>query len=143
MAQSYRTATGYVYVARKALQDLVSPYRYDDATLILVLNIGLAEMSRIRPDIFLDLKYVRPLRKGDIGDGTPDAYTIADLSVNADGTYNITQGTLIPVPGKYASALDWFMAGSAQFLDVTDTQDARAQGFLAKFQSHLTTLSAA
>jgi hypothetical protein len=41
------------------------------------------------------------------------------------------------------SALDWFVNGWSQFLDVTDTQDARAQGFMAKFQSHLTTLSAA
>jgi hypothetical protein len=141
--QSYRTATGYVYVARKALQDLVSPYRYDDNTLVLVLNIGLAEMSRIRPDIFLDLKYSRSLRKGDTGDGVPIGYTTADLSTNADGSYNPTQGTPIPVPSKYASALDWYMAGAAQFFDVTDTQDARAQGFLQKFQTHLTSLSAA
>lgn len=141
--QRYRTATGYVYVARKALQDLVAPYRYDDDTLILLLNIGIGEMHRIRPDIFLDLKYMRPLRKGDTDDGLPQAYTIADLSVNSDGSYNQSAGTPLPIPTKYAGALDWFMAGAAQFYDVTDTQDARAQGFLQKFQTHLTTLSAA
>lgn len=141
--QRYRTVTAYIYVARKALQDLVAPYRYDDATLILLMNIGMAEMQRIRSDIFLDLKYQQPIRKGDTDDGLPQVYTTADISTNPDGSYNQNSGTLIPIPSKYAGALDWFMAGSAQFFDVTDTQDQRAQGFLQKFQTHLTTLSAA
>jgi hypothetical protein len=100
-------------------------------------------MGRIRPDIFLDLKYQRPLRKGDTDDGNPPQYGTADVATNPDGTYILGKGTLVPVPNKYMSALDWFVNGWAQFLDVTDTQDARAQGFMAKFQSHLTTLSAA
>ena len=143
MAQRYRTVTGYVYVARKALQDLIAPYRYDDDTILMFFNIGVAEMQRIRPDIFLDLKYQRPLRKGDTDDGLPQTYSTADLSTNPDGTYNQDKGTMVPVPSKYAAALDWYMAGAAQFMDVTDTQDARAQGFMQKFQTHLTTLSAA
>lgn len=143
MAQRYRTVTGYVYVARKALQDLVAPYRYDDDTLLLLLNIGVGEMHRIRSDIFLDLKYQRPLRKGDTDDGLPQPYSPADLSINTDGTYNQSGGTMLPIPTKYAGALDWFIAGAAQFYDVTDSQDQRAQGFMQKFQTHLTTLSAA
>ena len=43
----------------------------------------------------------------------------------------------MPVPSKYVSTLDWFINGWSQFLDVTDTQDARAQGFIAKFQSRI------
>lgn len=107
------------------------------------LNIGLSEMGRIRPDMFLDLKYQRPLRKGDIEDGNPQAYSLADIATNEDGSYNVASGTLVPVPSKYAATLDWFINGWAQFLDVTDTQDQRAQAFIVKFQSHLTTLSAA
>jgi hypothetical protein len=128
--------------ARLALQDGVTPYRYPDSTLLSALNIGLSEMGRIRPDIFLDLKYQQPLGKGDTDDGLPPGYIPTDVATNPDGTYT-NGGTLVPVPGKYASALDWFINGWAQFLDVTDTQDARAQAFIAKFQSHLTTLSAA
>ena len=143
MAQRYRTATAYVSVARLGLQDAVLPYRYPDSTLLTALNIGLSEMGRIRPDIFLDLKYQRPLRKGDTDDGSPPGYNTADIVVNSDGSYNTAKGTLVPVPAKYDSALDWFINGWTQFLDVTDTQDARAQGFMAKFQAHLTTLSAA
>jgi hypothetical protein len=143
MAQRYRTVTDYLGVARLGLQDAVSPYRYPDTTLLIALNIGLGEMGRIRPDIFLDLKYQRPLRKGDIDEGNPPQYTTADVTTNTDGSYILGKGTLVPVPNKYMATLDWFVNGWAQFLDVTDTQDARAQGFMAKFQSHLTTLSAA
>lgn len=142
MAQQYRTATTYIATARLNLQDLVAPYRYPDTTLLLALNIGLSELGRIRPDVYLDLKYQNPLRKGDIDDGQPPTYSLADIVINPDGTYNSMDGTLVPVPGKYASTLDWFMNGWVQFIDVTDTQDQRAQGFLAKFQSHLTTLTA-
>jgi hypothetical protein len=141
--QRYRTVTDYLSVARLGLQDAVSPYRYPDATLLIALNIGLGEMGRVRPDIFLDLKYQRPLRKGDTDEGNPPQYTPADVATNPDGSYILGKGTLVPVPNKYMSALDWFVNGWSQFLDVTDTQDARAQGFMAKFQSHLTTLSAA
>ena len=143
MAQRYRSVTEYMAVARLGLQDAVSPYRYPDTTLLLALNIGLAEMSRVRNDIFLDLKYQRPLRKGDIYDGSPPQYTSADVLTDTNGNYILSGGTLVPVPNKYVSSLDWFINGWSQFLDVTDTQDARAQGFMAKFQSHLTTLSAA
>jgi hypothetical protein len=130
MAQYYRTVTDYINVARLNLQDAVSPYRYTDDNLLLALNIGLAEIGRIRPDMFLDLKYQRPLRKGDTNEGMPSPYAAVDA-------------TLVPVPSKYMSSLDWFINGWTQFLDVTDTQDQRAQAFIAKFQSHLTTLSAA
>jgi|HubBroStandDraft_5_1064220.scaffolds.fasta_scaffold16980_2 hypothetical protein len=143
MAQTYRTVTAYLAIARLNLQDAVSPYRYPDANLVLALNIGLGEMGRIRPDMYLDLKYQRPLRKGDIDDGFPPTYSTADIALNSDGTYDPAKGTLVPIPVKYASAMDWFINGWMQFLDVTDTQDQRAQGFLGKFQSHLTTLSAA
>jgi hypothetical protein len=143
MAQRYRTVTDYMAIARLGLQDAVSPYRYPDTTLLSALNIGLSEMGRIRADMFLDLKYQQPLRKGDTDDGNPPLYTTDDVALNTDGSYSLGKGTPVPVPNKYVSALDWFINGWSQFLDVTDTQDARAQGFMAKFQSHLTTLSAA
>ena len=125
------------------MQDAVWPYRYPDTTLLIALNVGVGEMGRIRPDMFLDLKYQQPLSKGDTNDGNPPLYTTADVATDTSGNYILGKGTLVPVPTKYVSTLDWFINGWSQFLDVTDTQDARAQGFIAKFQSHLTTLSAA
>ena len=143
MAQTYVDVTHYVYMTRLELQDLIPPYRYADSTVIRALNRGIAELSRLRPDIFLDLKYQSPLRKGDIGDGIPSGYSVTDIGFDTDGNYVEGKGTAVPIPSKYISALEWFMSGWIQFFDVTDTQDQRAQGFLAKFQSHVITLNAA
>lgn len=143
MPQTYPTATQYVATARLLLQDAIAPYRYPDQIILTALNVAMDELGRLRPDILLDLKYQQPLGKGDTGDGVPSPYTVSDLSVNPDGTYNITLGTPVPVPNKYRSAVDWFVTGWTQFLDVTDTQDQRAQAFITKFQSHLIALNAA
>ena len=143
MAQTYVDVTHYVYMARLELQDLIPPYRYADTTLVRALNRGLSELSRLRPDILLDLKYQSPLRRGDIGDGIPGGYSIADIGFDTSGNYLEGAGTAVPIPSKYVSPLEWFTAGWIQFFDVTDTQDARASGFLAKFQSHLIQLTAA
>jgi hypothetical protein len=143
LAQTYYTATNYVAAARLTLQDAVAPYRYPDEDVVGALNIAMAELGRIRPDILLDLKYMRPIVKGDIGDGVPGPYAVSDIAVNPDGTYNTSQGTLVPISVKYTQAVNWFIAGWLQMYDVTDTQDQRAQGFMAKFQQHLLTLNAA
>lgn len=143
MAQTYVDVTHYVYMARLELQDLIPPYRYADATLVRALNRAISEMSRLRPDILLDLKYQSPLRKGDTGDGIPGGYSVDDIGFDATGHYVEGKGTAVPIPSKYVSTIEWFMPGWLQFLDVTDTQDQRAQGFLAKFHSHLISLNAA
>ena len=89
MAQYYRTVADYAATARSQLQDLVGPpYRYSDDDIVGALNQALAEMGRVRPDLFLDLKYMQPLKKGDIGDGAPAVYTASD----------ITDNTAVPVP---------------------------------------------
>ena len=143
MAQTYVDVTHYVYMARLELQDLILPYRYPDTTVVRALNRAVAELSRLRPDILLDLKYQSPLGKGDIDDGIPSQYAITDIGFDSAGNYVEGKGTFVPIPSKYISAVEWFMPGWLQFFDVTDTQDQRAQGFLAKFQQHLITLNAA
>lgn len=143
MAQHYLTATQYVATARLLLQDNVAPYRYSDNSILGSLNVAMDELGRMRPDMFLDLKYQQPLRRGDTDDGVPGPYSLRDIVVNSDGTYNIARGTMVPVPGKYRSAVDWFVSGWLQMLDVADMQDQRAQAFMMKFQQHLITLNAA
>jgi hypothetical protein len=49
----------------------------------------------------------------------------------------------VPIPSKYTVPVQWFINGWLQFMDVADTQDQRAQGFILKFQSHLMTTAAA
>ena len=143
MAQTYPDVTHYVYMARLELQDFIQPYRYDDTVLVRGLNRAIAELSRLRPDILLDLKYQHPLRRGDIGDGIPGGYSVSDIGFASAGVYQEGSGTSVPIPSKYVSALEWFIPGWIQFFDVTDTQDQRASGFLAKFNSHLITLTGA
>jgi hypothetical protein len=131
MAQQYAPVEEYLSISRSLLQDMIVPYRYADQDIVSALNIALSEMGRLRPDIFLDLKYQNRLTKGDIGDGVPSSFLTTDTT------------TLVPVPGKYSTAIYWFITGWLQMYDVADTQDQRAQGFMAKFQQHILQLNAA
>lgn len=139
----YADVTHYIVLARLLLQDEITPYRYTDLTLVRGLNHALGELVRIRPDVFLDLKYQRPLRKGDIGDGFPDIYNTNDIATDSSGNYLEGSGTLVPIPGPYIVPIEYFISGWAQVLDVTDTQDQRAQAFLTKFQQQVLSVNAA
>lgn len=143
MAQSYADVTHYVVVARLQLQDEIAPYRYTDQILVRALNHALSELGRIRPDMFLDLKYMRPLRRGDIEDGFPAIYSTGDIGVDNSGNYLEGKGTLVPIPARYVPPVEYFINGWVQLVDVTDTQDQRAQGFLSKFQQQVLTVNAA
>ena len=134
MAQHYLSVADVVRIARDQLQDLIGPpYRYEDQQVIDALNTGISEMGRIRPDIFIDLKYQRPLRKGDINEGVPTPFTVDD----------ITAATLVPVPSKVLTPLQWYINGWLQLTDNNDTTDQRAQAFLVKFNTELLGLTAA
>lgn len=131
MAMYYQPVSTYVSALRSSLQDLVAPYRYADTDIYFALNTILGEVSRVRPDLFLDLKYMSPLQKGDLGDGLPPLY----VSPTDDNTP-------VPVPSKYFNPVIWGMSGWLQLYDVTDTQDQRAGAFLQKFSAHFMTLTA-
>ena len=47
-----RTVKDAVDQARALLQDSDTPYRYSDTDLVAYLNNGLAEIKRLRPDVF-------------------------------------------------------------------------------------------
>jgi hypothetical protein len=48
------TVADYVADARTLLQDIISPYRYSDAEMIVAFNTALADMRRLRADLFLN-----------------------------------------------------------------------------------------
>jgi hypothetical protein len=127
----YQPVSAYLTAARSTLQDLVAPYRYADTDIYFALNTILGELTRIRPDLFLDLKYMSPLQKGDLGDGFPPQY----VSPTDDDT-------LVPVPSKYFNPVIWGLSGWLQLYDVADTQDQRVGAFLMKFSTHFLTLTA-
>lgn len=53
MSSALETIDDYITDGRTLLQDTISPYRYDDASLIVAMNVTLLEGRRLRPDLFL------------------------------------------------------------------------------------------
>lgn len=130
--QSYLPIEAYIDQTRSSLQDLIPPYRYADTDIFSALNFVLLEVSRIRPDMFLDMKYQQPLRAGgDIDDWVPPPFRS-----------DVNRNKIVPIPGKYFHPMIWYMSGYLQTYDVADTADQRAQAFMAKFQQHLMTVAA-
>lgn len=138
MAQLYSTVTAYVSSTRNRMQDRISPYRYTDAQIVDALNVAMEETQRIRPDIFLDLKYQQRLQPNDLDDGFIAAYyTVNDIAfVGSD--YDLPNGTLVPIPSRYNDPIIWYMGAHLQLLDVDDTQDQRGVAFMAKFMQRMT-----
>lgn len=130
--QIYFKLQDYVNHTRSGLQDLIEPYRYADQDIFDALNFVLMETERIRPDLFLDMKYQQPVRPGDTDDWSPPLYLIS-----------MNYSKIVPVPGKFFLNMIWYMIGYLQLYDVADTQDQRAQAFMAKYQQHMMTVNAA
>lgn len=110
------TVGGIIDQVRTLLQDtdtLGGEYRYSNDSLVSNLNMGLWEMYRIRPDIFLELGFQVP----QFDSGLPT--------------------TPVPIDGQHIPALVYYIVGMAQLRDDEGTQDARASNFLAKFTSML------
>lgn len=110
------TVGGIIDQVRTLLQDtdtLGGEYRYSSDSLVTALNMGLWEMFRIRPDIFLELNFVVP---------------------QYDSTLPTTGITIEP---QHVPALVYYVVGMAQLRDDEGTQDQRASSFLGKFTSML------
>jgi hypothetical protein len=101
--------------AREILQDDAKD-RYSDDRLLNALNIAIASMQRVRPDI--------PELWSDI---VRYPYSGADLG----GT------TLIPVHQQYMESLVAFVAGWAELADDEFTVDGRASVLMTRFTSQM------
>ena len=105
---------------RTLLQDtetLGGEYRYSDDSIVTAINMGLLEMFRIRPDIFLGNNYQIP----SFSTGTPDAPMV--------------------IEPQFVPSLVYYAVGMCQLRDDEGTQDERASLLLAKFTSTLTNLA--
>jgi len=98
--------------ARVLLQDTLEPFRYPTANLIDNLNVGLLDVRRLRPDLFL--------------------YTSTDVP-----SYSATS-EIVDIDQQYRMALVYFVVGQTQMRDEEDVTDARAVLFMQKFSSLLT-----
>ena len=105
---------------RQLLQDTDTSgdeYRYSSASIVANINMGLIEMYRIRPDIFLENKFKIPV------------FNDADLS------------SALVIEQQYVPSLVYYAVGLCQMRDDEETQDQRASAFLGKFTSMLVSVA--
>lgn len=110
----------YVVQARVLLQDQVQPYRYPDIDIVAALNMAVADLSRMRPDLVF-----KTLRTGSF-----TQYSTASPSV------------AVVMDQRYRQAILYYIVGFIQLRDDEDSQDARAVNFMSKFTSELLTPTA-
>jgi hypothetical protein len=112
-SQALDTIQDYVTDARVLLQDSVSPYRYEDTSLVAALNFMLLEARRLRADLFI----------GKHGTRVPYFATVDDTQVDIEPAFRL--------------AFLYGMVGHALQRDQEDIEDSRASSFLAAFNSIL------
>lgn len=111
------TVNDYITDARTLLQDTISPFRYDDTSLITGLNIALLEGFRLRPDLFLF-------------NCKPGGRLVPTFATN--------DSTEVPIEFQFRNAFLHGMAGHALERDQEDVQDERAVLFLSIMTNLLT-----
>lgn len=107
------TVQDYITDARTQLQDVIQPYRYDDPSLLVALNVTLLEARRLRADLFV------------FNHGSTDAFTAVD---DED----------VEIERPFRLAILNGLIGHALQRDQEDVQDARANAFLKLFNDILT-----
>ncbi len=118
MASELETITDYINDARVMLQDLIQPYRYDDASLLTAFNVTMFEARRIRPDVFL-------FRRRSPG-------------VPLVQTFQLNQSQPVFIEEQFRLGLLHGLVGFAMERDQEDIQDVRAAIFLKTFNDIFT-----
>lgn len=122
MAKTYQNL---LQEAREILQDTNTDptlQRYTDATLVDVLNRGLLELYRIRPDAYYDF-----------WDDTTEDFDVPSLNTNAlPDTSSYLNNFALPML-FYPPLVD-FIIGMAEALDDEFSEDSRALTFLGEFK---------
>lgn len=106
------TVADYVGDSRTLLQDVIAPYRYDDPSLVVALNLALLEVRRLRADLFVYAGATMPY------------FTVVDT-------------TSVPIEPPFRLALVFGVCGHALARDQEDVQDARATTFMNNFYAML------
>lgn len=105
------TVNDYLTDARVQLQDQVSPFRYDDTSLLTCLNVALLETSRVRPDLF--------------------AFHYCDVVPQ----FAKADATTVRLDQKFRLGVLYFLCAHAMTRDQEDIQDERASEFTNYFDS--------
>jgi hypothetical protein len=110
-----QSVADYIADARTLLQDEVPPYRYDDPSLLVALNVTLLEASRIRADLFAFNLNVR---------GQVQSF------VENDDTY-------VDIEPPFRLGILHGLCGHAMERDQEEYADSRATAFLNMFNQIL------
>lgn len=110
------TVEDYLSDARVLLLDQVSPYRYDDPSLLTALNVTLLEARRLRADLFV----------------------FNDRSGGSVPHYSSNDNSKVPIEEQFRLGILHGLVGHALERDQEDVQDARAVAFLNIMSSVLT-----
>lgn len=121
MAKSYENL---VFESREMLQDTdVDDPRYLDSTLLNILNRGLQDLGRIRPDIAYTLFTGNSLNIPEIIDGTP-------------GAGQIDWGDPFGLEMQFYPTMLSYIVGVAEITDDEYTEDGRAALFMQAFHNN-------
>lgn len=120
MAKTYQNL---IEEARELLQDSDSATeRFSNATLLNLLNRGLNQLARIRPDAFYDLYDANDLNVPEIVEAAP-----------AEGQVEWTDA--FPLELQFYSPLISYIVGVAEMYDDEYTEDGRAAMALTMFRN--------
>ena len=108
----------YINEARAVLQDEVQPYRYSDADLISAMGMGIYEMRRVRPDLFV---------------GSFSSLQSLDRTSPASTTVNIDP--------QYRKTLLYYVLGHVNLREDEQAEESRAAGFMGKFVQQLLSIA--
>jgi hypothetical protein len=117
-----KTYQNLIYESRELLQDtaLVTP-RYSDSTLLNILNRGLQDLSRIRPDIMYDL-----YANNDLG--------VVEVVQTGAGAGQVDWTDPWGLEMQYYPTMINYVVGVAEITDDEYTQDGRAALLLQNFR---------
>lgn len=121
MAKSYENL---VYEAREMLQDTssVEP-RYSDSTLLNILNRGLHDLSRIRPDITYTLF-------------TGNSLEVPEIVESAPGTGQVIWSDPFGLEMQFYPTMLAYLVGVAEITDDEYAEDGRAALFMQFFHNN-------
>lgn len=113
------TVADYLEDARTLLLDTIPAYRYDDASLIIALNVTLLEARRIRPDLFV-YRYC----------GNVPTFTVNQTTA------------VVYIEAPFRLAILFGLVSHALSRDQEEVQDSRAASYMATFNDILLGLRA-
>lgn len=125
--------------ARVILKDQQSPERYTDEVLLGILNRGLLELRRLRPDAFWELFEDDDVVVPEIVvvDADPDDEP-DEFDPDEDGQIALT--ATFNIDTMFYTALVYWVSASAELVDDEFSEDGRAALLLGQFKTMVVAL---